>query len=66
MKSKPNISNLKEGGQEHFIISGITFIIILVLGGVTLKYLNSAIKEREKSVDWWQRRLLKFEINQSK
>ena len=39
----------------------VPFLAIAILGLSTLRFLSGAIKERSKSVDWWQRRLLKHE-----
>ncbi len=36
----------------------VPFAAIVILGVATLTYLGSAILERAKSVDWWQRKLL--------
>ena len=37
------------------------FTVIAVIGLLTLNFLSGAIIERAKSVDWWQKRLLKYE-----
>lgn len=34
---------------------------VIVVGLLTLNFLSGAIIERAKSVDWWQKRLLKYE-----
>lgn len=44
----------------------IPFIVVSIIGLLTLNFLRGALNERAKSVDWWQKRLLKYEKSHSK
>jgi len=46
---------------DEKLVFGLPFFTIAILGLVTLGYLRSAVVERAKAVDWWQRRLLRHE-----
>ena len=47
------------------IIFIVPFFATVLLGVATLTQLSGAIRERARSVDWWQRRLLKEEAKNS-
>lgn len=58
-------SQFSASTAQNKLVFVIPFFMISFLGLATLKFLTNAIAERAKSVDWWQKRLLRHEVSYS-